>query len=114
MESSITLAPQTAAHKKKKKKTFFFFFVFLYIFIFFEENFKLVTEQKPSCNWNGRLRYQGSATSYLEVLTTDSSLFTAQLTLVRSREEDGNNAQRSRSCLLNALERFLASSHHAQ
>src|ERR1700722_6330329 len=105
MESSITCASDALPIKTDDQALYS---------IFFEENFKLVTEQKPSCNWNGRLRYQGSATSYLEVLTTDSSLFTAQLTLVRSREEDGNNAQRSRSCLLNALERFLASSHHAQ
>jgi outer membrane protein TolC len=56
-----------------------------------------------------RIRYQGGAISYLEVLITDSSLFTAQLNLVNSREgevqcllqlygahgEDGINAQSS-------------------
>jgi outer membrane protein, multidrug efflux system len=33
-----------------------------------------------------RIRYQGGATSYLEVLTTDSNLFSAQLNLVSLRE----------------------------
>jgi multidrug efflux system outer membrane protein len=33
-----------------------------------------------------RIRYQGGSTSYLEVLTTDSTLFSAQLNLVNARE----------------------------
>jgi outer membrane protein, multidrug efflux system len=33
-----------------------------------------------------RIRYQGGATSYLEVLTTDSSLFSAQLNLVAAQQ----------------------------
>jgi outer membrane protein, multidrug efflux system len=33
-----------------------------------------------------QVRYQGGATSYLEVLTTDSNLFSAQLNLVSARE----------------------------
>lgn len=33
-----------------------------------------------------RMRYQGGATSYLEVLTTDSNLFSAQLNLVNAQE----------------------------
>ena len=33
-----------------------------------------------------RLRYQGGSTSYLEVLTTDSNLFAAQLNLVNAQE----------------------------
>ena len=33
-----------------------------------------------------RMRYQGGATSYLEVLTTDSDLFSAQLNLVNAQE----------------------------
>ena len=33
-----------------------------------------------------RMRYQGGATSYLEVLTTDSSLFSAQLNLVAAQQ----------------------------
>jgi multidrug efflux system outer membrane protein len=38
-----------------------------------------------------RMRYQGGATSYLEVLTIDSSLFTAQLNLVNSREGEAQS-----------------------
>ncbi|MGI4831463.1 MAG: TolC family protein, partial [Janthinobacterium lividum] len=33
-----------------------------------------------------RLRYQGGATSYLEVLTTDSNLFSAQLNLASAQQ----------------------------
>jgi multidrug efflux system outer membrane protein len=33
-----------------------------------------------------RVRYQGGATSYLEVLTTDSNLYSAQLSLVNTQE----------------------------
>ncbi len=32
------------------------------------------------------MRYQGGATSYLEVLTTDSALFSAQLNLVSAQQ----------------------------
>jgi multidrug efflux system outer membrane protein len=35
-----------------------------------------------------RIRYQGGATSYLEVLTTDSNLFSAQLNLVTARQQE--------------------------
>ncbi len=35
-----------------------------------------------------RMRYQGGATSYLEVLTTDSNLFSAQLNLVNAQEQE--------------------------
>ena len=35
-----------------------------------------------------RMRYQGGATSYLEVLTTDSSLFSAQLNLVTAQQAE--------------------------
>ena len=35
-----------------------------------------------------RMRYQGGATSYLEVLTTDSNLFSAQLNLVNAQERE--------------------------
>lgn len=38
-----------------------------------------------------RMRYQGGATSYLEVLTTDSNLFSAQLNLVSSREGEAQS-----------------------
>ena len=33
-----------------------------------------------------RMRYQGGATSYLEVLTTDSNLFSAQLNLAGAQQ----------------------------
>jgi multidrug efflux system outer membrane protein len=33
-----------------------------------------------------RMRYQGGSTSYLEVLTTDSNLFSAQLNLVAAQQ----------------------------
>ena len=35
-----------------------------------------------------RIRYQGGSTSYLEVLTTDSNLFTAQLNLVTAQQNE--------------------------
>jgi multidrug efflux system outer membrane protein len=35
-----------------------------------------------------RLRYEGGATSYLEVLTTDSALFSAQLNLVNAQQTE--------------------------
>jgi outer membrane protein, multidrug efflux system len=35
-----------------------------------------------------RIRYQGGATSYLEVLTTDSNLFSAQLNLVTAQQNE--------------------------
>lgn len=35
-----------------------------------------------------RIRYQGGSTSYLEVLTTDSTLFTAQLNLVTAQQNE--------------------------
>jgi multidrug efflux system outer membrane protein len=35
-----------------------------------------------------RVRYHGGATSYLEVLTTDSNLFSAQLSLVTAQQDE--------------------------
>ena len=35
-----------------------------------------------------RVRYRGGATSYLEVLTTDSNLFTAQLNLTTAQQNE--------------------------
>jgi multidrug efflux system outer membrane protein len=35
-----------------------------------------------------RIRYQGGATSYLEVLTTDTNLFTAQLNLITAQQNE--------------------------
>jgi hypothetical protein len=43
-----------------------------------------------------RVRYQGGATSYLEVLTTDSTLFSAQLSLVSSREGEAQSLVQQR------------------
>jgi multidrug efflux system outer membrane protein len=49
------------------------------------EQEKLVEAAKDSTRL-ARLRYQGGSTSYLEVLTTDSALFTAQLNLVSAQQ----------------------------
>jgi multidrug efflux system outer membrane protein len=37
------------------------------------------------------MRYEGGAASYIEVLTTDSNLFAAQLNLVSSREGEAQS-----------------------
>lgn len=50
-----------------------------------EQQEKLVDAAKDATRL-ARLRYQGGSTSYLEVLTTDSNLFTAQLNLVSAQE----------------------------
>jgi len=50
-----------------------------------EQQEKLVAAARDATQL-ARLRYQGGATSYLEVLTTDSNLFSAQLNLVNTRE----------------------------
>jgi multidrug efflux system outer membrane protein len=50
-----------------------------------EEQEKLVAAAEDATHL-ARVRYQGGATSYLEVLTTDSNLFSAQLNLVTTRE----------------------------
>jgi multidrug efflux system outer membrane protein len=50
-----------------------------------EQQEKLV-EAAQDATRLARLRYQGGATSYLEVLTTDSSLFSAQLNLVTAQQ----------------------------
>jgi multidrug efflux system outer membrane protein len=55
-----------------------------------EEQEKLVAAAGDATRL-ARIRYQGGATSYLEVLTTDSSLFTAQLNLVNSREGEARS-----------------------
>jgi outer membrane protein, multidrug efflux system len=55
-----------------------------------EEQEKLVAAAEDATRL-ARIRYQGGATSYLEVLTTDSSLFTAQLNLVTSREGEAQS-----------------------
>lgn len=50
-----------------------------------EQQEKLVEAAKDATRL-ARLRYKGGSTSYLEVLTTDSNLFTAQLNLVSAQE----------------------------
>jgi multidrug efflux system outer membrane protein len=55
-----------------------------------EEQEKLVAAAQDATRL-ARLRYQGGVTSYLEVLTTESSLFTAQLNLVNSREGEAQS-----------------------
>lgn len=52
-----------------------------------EQQQKLV-EAASDATHLARVRYQGGATSYLEVLTTDSNLFSAQLNLVNTQEEE--------------------------
>jgi outer membrane protein, multidrug efflux system len=53
--------------------------------VYREEQEKLVAAAQDATRL-ARLRYQGGATGYLEVLTTDSSLFSAQLNLVNAQQ----------------------------
>jgi multidrug efflux system outer membrane protein len=53
--------------------------------VYREQQEKLVAAAQDSTRL-ARLRYQGGSTSYLEVLTTDSNLFSAQLTLVTAQQ----------------------------
>ena len=55
-----------------------------------EEQEKLVAAAQDATRL-ARLRYQGGATNYLEVLTTDSSLFSAQMNLINSREGEAQS-----------------------
>ena len=55
-----------------------------------EQQEKLVAAAEDAARL-ARVRYQGGATSYLEVLTTDSNLFSAQLNLVSSREGEAQS-----------------------
>ena len=50
-----------------------------------EQQEKLVAAAEDATRL-ARMRYQGGATSYLEVLTTDSNLFSAQLNLVAAQQ----------------------------
>ncbi len=50
-----------------------------------EEQEKLVAAAQDATRL-ARMRYQGGATAYLEVLTTDTNLFTAQLNLVSAQQ----------------------------
>ena len=53
--------------------------------VYREEQEKLVAAAQDATRL-ARLRYQGGATGYLEVLTTDSSLYSAQLNLVNAQQ----------------------------
>jgi multidrug efflux system outer membrane protein len=55
-----------------------------------EQQEKLVAAAQDATRL-ARMRYQGGATSYLEVLTTDSNFFSAQLNLVNSREGEAQS-----------------------
>jgi multidrug efflux system outer membrane protein len=55
-----------------------------------EQQEKLVAAAQDAVRL-ARIRYQGGATSYLEVLTTDSNLFSAQLNLVNSRQGEAQS-----------------------
>ena len=55
-----------------------------------EQQEKLVAAAQDSARL-ARIRYNGGATNYLEVLTTDSNLFSAQLNLVNSREGEAQS-----------------------
>jgi multidrug efflux system outer membrane protein len=55
-----------------------------------QEQEKLVNAAEDAARL-ARVRYQGGATSYLEVLTTDSNLFSAQLNLASSREGEAQS-----------------------
>jgi multidrug efflux system outer membrane protein len=55
-----------------------------------EQQEKLVAAAEDATRL-ARIRYQGGSTSYLEVLTTDSTLFSAQLNLVSTREGEAQS-----------------------
>jgi outer membrane protein, multidrug efflux system len=55
-----------------------------------EQQEKLVAAAEDAARL-AQMRYQGGATSYLEVLTTDSNLLSAQLNLVNSREGEAQS-----------------------
>jgi multidrug efflux system outer membrane protein len=52
-----------------------------------EQQEKLVAAAQDATRL-ARVRYQGGSTGYLEVLTTDSNLFTAQLNLVNAQQSE--------------------------
>jgi len=51
------------------------------------EQEKLVTAAQDATRL-ARIRYQGGATNYVEVLTTDSTLLSAQLNLVTAQQQE--------------------------
>ena len=57
--------------------------------VYREQQQKLV-EAAQDATRLARMRYQGGATSYLEVLTTDTNLFSAQLTLASAQQAEAD------------------------
>jgi multidrug efflux system outer membrane protein len=55
--------------------------------VYRQEQEKLVAAAQDATRL-ARIRYQGGATAYLEVLTTDSSLYSAQLILVTAQQSE--------------------------
>ena len=55
--------------------------------VYRQEQEKLVAAAQDATRL-ARIRYQGGATAYLEVLTTDSSLYSAQLNLVTAQQSE--------------------------
>ncbi len=55
----------------------------------YREQQEKVVEAAKDATRLARLRYQGGSTGYLEVLTTDSTLFAAQLNLVNAQQSEG-------------------------
>jgi len=54
----------------------------------YREQQQLLVDAAQDSTRLARLRYQGGSTSYLEVLTTDSNLFSAQLNLVTAQQNE--------------------------
>jgi outer membrane protein, multidrug efflux system len=54
----------------------------------YREQQEKVVEAAQDATRLARVRYQGGSTSYLEVLTTDSQLYTAQLNLVNAQQAE--------------------------
>jgi outer membrane protein, multidrug efflux system len=54
----------------------------------YREQQQLLVDSAQDATRLARVRYQGGATSYLEVLTTDSNLFSAQLNLVTAQQNE--------------------------
>ncbi|HZL52345.1 MAG TPA: TolC family protein [Terracidiphilus sp.] len=52
----------------------------------YREQQEMLVEAAKDATRLARLRYQGGSTGYLEVLTTDSNLYAAQLNLVNAQQ----------------------------
>ena len=76
-----------------------------------EQQEKLVAAAQDSTRL-ARLRYQGGATAYLEVLTTDTSLYSAQLNLVSAQQGEALTLVQLYSALGRRLAINSESSHN--